>query len=398
MDRKEKLRRILGGSLPLETTPRDPARRRAEEVAAGFEIHHDSVALSSMYGEVSLNDAVPISPHVCQMAGLAVSEFPATPRILFLDTETTGLAGGTGTYIFLMGLATLVPGSRELSITQFFLPGPALEDGWLEPIVAAIEDSDLIVCFNGKSYDLPLLETRLLLQGRPGLPAEKKVLDLLYPARRYWRTLIGSCNLGNLEREVFRFYRRDDIPGCMIPDIYFRYLRTGDFHPVRQVLEHNRLDLIAMAALLSALNRRLPPDEAMDPHSLFCLMRSIRQKGSGEDFESLLSSQGSRLEEAAGRHAGAGRVLADLLKSSGRRVESYRLYLHLSVVRPLEYPETMEEVLIHEEHHDRDYQRALVHCDQFLEIIARRPDLDWLRERLQHRRSRLRQKLEKKAR
>lgn len=170
---------------------------------------------------------------------------------LFLDTETTGLSGGTGTYVFLIGAARFIDG--EFVLRQFFLQDLHQERALLHALDEFAKGCTGLVSFNGKGFDVPLIANRYILQrSRLRLPAHCH-LDLLWPARRVWSRRLPSCALTALEREVLAVERQGDVPGALIPELYFRYLRSKDASLLAAVFEHNRRDVLALASLAVAL-------------------------------------------------------------------------------------------------------------------------------------------------
>ena len=175
-------------------------------------------------------------------------------RALFVDLETTGLAGGAGTYAFLVGCAWF--DDCIFHVRQLFMSSSAIEASLLEMLSTLAASADLIVSFNGKSFDLPLIETRYLFHRRVTPFADLPHLDMLHAARRLWRaeddgTGGSGCRLTALEAAVCGYVRDDDIPGSEAPMRYFHYVRTGDPGPLAGVFEHNRLDLLSLAMLTS---------------------------------------------------------------------------------------------------------------------------------------------------
>ena len=201
--------------------------------------------------------------------GRLVGVAPAAPHA-YLDTETTGLAGGTGTYAFLVG-AALVEGDR-LVVRQYFMRDfddePALLTA-LEPLLAR---AAAIVTFNGAGFDLPLLETRFIL-ARRRWPASLAHLDLLRPARRVWTGWLPDCRLSTLESAVLGLAREDDVPGGLIPLLYFDYLRTRRAGPLRRIFEHNRSDVLSLVALVGWFGRALLDGSSVRPEELAGLGR-----------------------------------------------------------------------------------------------------------------------------
>lgn len=174
-------------------------------------------------------------------------------RMLFLDTETTGLAGGTGTVPFLVGLAWFE--GRSLKVHQLFLPRLGEEAPMLRVLAARMARSSCLVTFNGKSFDWPLLRTRFVLNRVP-TPAELPHLDLLHCARRVFKHRGSGTRLVHIEEQLLGHRRVGDVDGALIPELYFRFLRGGDGSTLTPVLEHNVQDLLLLAALLGELVRR----------------------------------------------------------------------------------------------------------------------------------------------
>ena len=171
-------------------------------------------------------------------------------RALFLDTETTGLAGGTGTVPFLIGVACFE--DQSLRLQQLFLRDLGQEAPMLHWLRERVEESSCLVSFNGKTFDWPLLRNRYVINRVPA-PCVSAHIDLLHCARRVFRPRLGSLRLVELEREVLGMRREDDVASALIPELYFDYLDGGEVEPMLAVLEHNANDLIALAALIAKL-------------------------------------------------------------------------------------------------------------------------------------------------
>ena len=207
---------------------------------------------------------------------------------LFLDTETTGLAGGTGTYAFLVGLAWWDAGGLE--VEQLFLRDYSEEHAVLEALAARMTERRVLVTFNGRTFDWPLLETRYRMTRRIAAAAPAAHLDLLHPARQLWRLKFGSVRLMELEQNVLTplgrvsWHREDDIPGALIPQAYFSYLRGGGPEALSQVFRHNQMDLRGLAALATRLVAMLtnPQDAGCDALELYGLSRLEHRRGEPE--------------------------------------------------------------------------------------------------------------------
>jgi uncharacterized protein YprB with RNaseH-like and TPR domain len=171
----------------------------------------------------------------------------SSPRTVFIDLETTGLSGGAGTVAFLVGCGYFDLGAFQ--VRQFLLTSHSGERALLAAVAEFFEDADLIVTYNGKTFDLPVMETRWLFHRMDppldGVPH----FDMLHPARRLWRHDEQGCRLSTLERTLFDVRRLGDIPGMEIPSRFFRFVRSGDPCPLEPVLEHNRIDLVSLAAV-----------------------------------------------------------------------------------------------------------------------------------------------------
>ena len=177
-------------------------------------------------------------------------------QFLFLDTETTGLYGGTGIYTFLIGAGRFE--GDQFRMVQFFLRDPAEESAQLAAFEQFAAPCEAIVSFNGKSFDMPMLNNRFILNGWPQPFKGAGHLDLLHLARRLWRDRLPSRTLGDLEAKILGLRRSEqDVPGWMIGDLYYDYLHTGDARPLQGVFYHNEIDVVSMAALLNHMSALL---------------------------------------------------------------------------------------------------------------------------------------------
>ena len=179
-------------------------------------------------------------------------------RVVFLDLETTGLSGGAGTVAFLIGCAWFDAGAFQ--VRQFLLTSHGAERALLASAAELFADTDLLVTYNGKTFDVPLLETRWAFHRMRSAADEILHFDMLHPARRLWRSRSplaedGGCRLSTLERVLLNVRRVGDVDGFEIPGRFFQFLRTGDPRPLEPVFEHNRLDLISLAAVMRCAAR-----------------------------------------------------------------------------------------------------------------------------------------------
>jgi len=208
-------------------------------------------ALDARYGSITIGDGLKISsPVLACLSRQPKFEDLDLSTALFFDLETTGLSGGTGTIPFNIGLGYYR--DDKFWVGQYFLSEPASESQMIEDFSRFLEDMDFksIVTFNGKAFDVPLLETRFILHRMPfkldGLPH----LDFLFPARSLWKHKYENCRLAYLARKVLATGRDEDIPSSEVPWRYFQYLQTGNYELIEPVLYHNAEDILSLLGLV----------------------------------------------------------------------------------------------------------------------------------------------------
>jgi uncharacterized protein YprB with RNaseH-like and TPR domain len=239
---------------------------------------------------------------------------------LFLDTETTGLAGGTGTYAFLVGLAWWDAGGLE--VEQFFMREHSEEYSLLTALAERLAERRVLVTFNGKTFDWPLLETRYRMTRSIRPPEIRAHLDFLHPARNLWRLRLGSVRLPELEKGVLGWNRGADVMSEYIPQIYFDFLRGGSPDPLVPIFLHNQMDLRGLAGLAARVMQILgdPERHGCDAFELFGASRICERRGQSARklFERTIADAtecGDELPAQAGRTAR--RSLALLAKREG---------------------------------------------------------------------------------
>lgn len=285
-------------------------------------------------------------------------------RWLFLDTETTGLAGGTGTYPFLVGIAWWDAGG--LQVEQFFMRDFSEEHSLLHGLAARLEERSVLVTFNGKTFDWPLLENRFAMTRSIPTPRLAAHLDLLHPARALWKLRLGSVRLAELERRVLDaqrlgWRREDDIASALIPQYYFDYLRGGSLDPLVGVVRHNQMDLRGLAALFGKINSILATSDTdrngIDSLDLFGLSRFLERRGD-RDRAQVACTQALQLGLPAEIRPRARRELALLAKRRGDFHAAAALW-HELAADPQDGAFACEQLAIHYERHDRDLARAV---------------------------------------
>ncbi len=200
------------------------------------------------FGEMTLSEIlnIPTYPAHLLMKDERLKELDLK-KALFLDTETTGLSGGTGTLAFLIGLGYFK--EDGFLVEQFFMRDHSEERASLSLVNEIIESFQFLVTFNGRHYDIPLLETRFILSRISSKIKEMPNLDLLYPSRRIWKGAYENCRLITLESQLLGIERVDDVPSEWIPSLYFEYIKTGDGRKISKVFYHNQMDILSMVAL-----------------------------------------------------------------------------------------------------------------------------------------------------
>src|SRR5437660_11323459 len=258
---------------------------------------------------------------------------------LFLDTETTGLAGGTGTYAFLIGLAWW--DACGLQVEQFFMRDFAEEHSLLHELSHRIAERPVPVTFNGKSFDWPLLENRFTMTRSIAVPKLAAHLDLLHPARALWKPRLGSVRLVELERHVIDaprlgWHRENDVASALIPQFYFDYLRGGPAEPLAAVVRHNQMDLRGLAALFGKINALLSEqaETAMEIESLdlFGLSRFLLRRGENDRAHSAFA-QALEIGLPAEFRPKARRELAQMAKRRGEHARAAAIWLEIAADR-----------------------------------------------------------------
>ena len=370
------LLRRLSPSPPSLPSPRVPPALALERV----ETPH-GVALRRV-------EEVALPPELARQARPA-----PTAGTLFLDTETTGLAGGTGTYVFLVGLATW--SGRRLRVTQYFLGDLGAERAFLHAVGEALADAVQLITFNGRTFDLPLLETRYLLARAPWWGSGLPHLDLYPLARALWRGHAADCRLTTLEATLLGLDRGDDLPGAVMPQLYFRYLRARDLRPLPRIFAHNRWDLVALAGLAVRAEALLTgPDPRHDPREWIGAARWFERRDpvrSARFYEAALAAD--LPEDTRARVAWR---LGALWRRAGRPAEALVLWARAAAAEPPPPLGLLVDLAKLYEHHARDLAAALALTRVALARAAATGLATWrpaVLEALQHRARRIEQRL-----
>jgi uncharacterized protein YprB with RNaseH-like and TPR domain len=255
----------------LQTQRHPPAQAMSVSVLAdklGGELLSD--------GLICIRSQIPLTDKCGAIELRSLREYPrlpgdsesVRPRRVYLDTETTGLSGGSGTLAFLVGLAAVE--ADAIVLTQFLLTCFAAETNLLAAIGEGLSQQDRLISYNGKSYDLPLLHTRFRMQGMISPFDALPHLDLLHPVRRLFGSQWPDCRLTSLERHLLGFSRSDDLPGSEAPAAWFNFIRNGHGEMLVRVVKHNRQDIVSLAMAHSVLAQAIdrPQAFAIDLYAL----------------------------------------------------------------------------------------------------------------------------------
>src|SRR3989454_268194 len=282
---------------------------------------------------------------------------------LFLDTETTGLAGGTGTYAFLVGIAWWDAGG--LQVEQFFMRDFTEEYSVLQEVSARVAERPVLFTFNGKSFDWPLLENRFTMTRSIRAPKLAAHLDLLHPARALWKLRLGSVRLVELERHVLDaprlgWHRENDVSSALIPQFYFDYLRGGPAEPLAAVVRHNQMDLRGLAALFGKINTLLSEQTSdateIESLDLFGLSRFLQRRGESDRAHSACA-QALEIGLPAEFRPQARRDLAQMAKRRGEHTRAAEIWLEI-VADGHDGIHACEQLAIYYERHAKDFPRA----------------------------------------
>ncbi|HEX4566736.1 MAG TPA: ribonuclease H-like domain-containing protein, partial [Vicinamibacterales bacterium] len=333
-------------------------------------------------------------------------------RTLFVDLETTGLSGGAGSVAFLVGCGWFDMGAFQ--VRQFLLTSYASERALLSAVADCFAEATLLVTYNGKTFDLPVMETRWLFHRIPPPVDSVRHFDMLHPARRLWRHRIdasgmeqpaarlrsgapsdadgGGCRLGTLERVLCGVTRVGDVPGMEIPARYFRFLRSGDARPLEPVLEHNRLDLISLAAVTAHAVQLAEQgsDGCRDAAEALALGKVYERAGCGDRavtcYERAIAEASAHVDVTAEalyrlglrlrrdrRHADAADAWRRILD-----LKQGRYGTRSTLLGPLRRF-AAEALAVHQEHREKDYESAR---ELALQLLDETPAPDAARHRI----------------
>jgi uncharacterized protein YprB with RNaseH-like and TPR domain len=344
------------------------------------------------HGDQSLLAARDAAPRALSLLARAGADLAEGRRLLYLDTETTGLAGGTGTYAFLVGVGFF--DGDHFEVRQLFMRDLDEEPALLTHLEEIFQRFDGFVTYNGSGFDLPLLETRFVL-GRRRFPGTVFHVDLLGPARRLWSDRLADCRLGTVEQHALRFTRDDDMPGALIPTVYFEYLRRKRPDELPRVFEHNRHDILSLAALTGwvadAVVRAPVPD--FEPEALAGLGRLLEPSEPERSLACYRMALDSGLPTPFRE-----RLLLRLAQGEKRRArwDEARALWEAAARGPRDFdPRPWEEIAKVHEHRRRDLPAARRVVEEALELARRHRASERVLAAFEHRLERLARRLER---
>jgi len=289
-------------------------------------------------------------------------------RILFLDTETTGLAGGTGTLPFLIGIGRFM--GEGFNLEQYFIDDFAVEPFVLERISPLLARAEAIVTYNGRAFDWPLLKDRYTLN-RLNLPrSHMRNIDLLPLTRTLWRNRLPDCRLSTVENHLLQVKREDDVPGWAIPHIYFNFLKEGNFDPLVPVFLHNRLDILSLVSLAVEVSQTLvhPFEKGnpvyLDPVAVGDYWRRRKDwQRSCRCYRACLEREGFSTKAAL--------KLAAVCKRRGEWQEAVAVWESLVSSKTMEITPYVELAKYHE-HKQKSFTKALQLTERAVHLLGKR--------------------------
>jgi uncharacterized protein YprB with RNaseH-like and TPR domain len=391
----EKLQKTGGQKFPIETVVEGEMRATQQGEVYLVEEFYSS---DHKHGDFVLKLNSPMELVAAWARDERISQYQPS-QFAFIDTETTGLAGGSGTYAFMVGAGRFE--EEGFRLAQFFMRDPADEPALLAALESFLAPCEVLVSFNGKSYDLPLLQARYITNSFPFPWTDTAHLDLLHLARRLWRQRLPSRALGYLEEHVLGQTRTgEDTPGWMIPQLYFDYLRSGDARPLKGVFYHNAMDILTLAVLTEHTSHLLadPLDGRVEYALDLVAIGKLNEDLGYLDQAAVILERGLEQELPPDVEAQTMKRLSFIHKRRGEMPLARSLWWQAAASREIY---AHEELAKYYEHTEKNFSEALKWTEAALAILSM-PDasfvekLQW-EEPLKHRRGRLQGKLARQA-
>ncbi len=378
---------LLNKLRMLDTEPKKPAPKPAAAPKTFACYRSQSIFPLSLF-----TDRTHARPEVLEsIFGCTFPAAVAPEDILFLDTETTGLSGGVGTIAFQIGIGYF--SSSGFVVEQFLMHDYPEEAEMLRLLDGLMQRFTILCTFNGRTFDVPLLRSRFLMNRIPADHIPEVHADVLYPARRLWKLRLKNCRLSNLEEQLLHVQRDDDLPGALVPQTYFQYLKDGNFDPLVKILEHNKQDIVSLAQLFFFMCRQVDqPEEITEAEDLFSLAKAMEKHGKREK-----AMKCYRLSAACGMTGEAYQAMARIEKREGNCEAAIKLYQTM-IAQNKEPVFAYEALAKLYEHQLKDIPSAVSYTRQALLLLSE-PSLfhnkavQEQQKALQYRYARLRRKL-----
>jgi uncharacterized protein YprB with RNaseH-like and TPR domain len=396
---KEKLEKLI--NLTGQAKKPKPENRATfePEPREPLQVFENTYPQDAIYGKTRISDGLRIRSDVLTVlsrdeafSGLDLS------TALFLDLETTGLAGGTGTVAFLVGMGYYREGAFH--VTQFFLGDMGEEERLIRGLADFFGEMNFgsVVTYNGKAFDVPLLETRFILFRKPYPLSDLPHLDLLFTARNLWKHKHESCRLFHLAQQIVEAARSEDIPSAEIPFRYFDYLRSGNFSLIEPILYHNQEDILSLLGLTVAAAKLFADDQAEEADAI----DALDMVGVGKVLESVGSIEKSvALFERALKNGLPGELAVSVktklsyhYKSRNDPERAEALWKDLAEHGGKQV-EALRELAMYYEHKKKNYEDAKRAAEEGLALATSLSDR--LRGDFEHRLERLNDKLRRHA-
>ena len=365
----------------------------------GFYLARQDFPLDTQHGNLTLGDGLNVEGRHISLSAADDELADFDPRkAVFIDTETTGLMGGTGTVAFLIGVGYFIDDVFRLD--QCFMRDYDDEEPMLEYLDALFKNADTVVSFNGKSFDVPLMRTRFITNRVPYRLEGKLHFDLVHASRRFWKQRLGDCSLGNIEQEIMGIQRHGDVPSYMIPQLWLDYVYSRDARELKGVFYHHQMDILSLAALTGHLSQCIdqPDGEGFEHHEdRLSLMRiHFKQKKYNEVLQ-LSDKLLSELTQTGLRHE-CFHMCAMAAKRSDAWVSMETFWKQCLTEFPRDISARIE-LAKHYEHRAKDLPKAAKLCEDALAYIETRVQLTTngyehpQQKSLQHRFDRIKKKL-----
>jgi len=380
------------GPLPSTTLPRPTTAQRhfADDLISGSVIetpvgkHFETEKLwerHRRHGCVGIADLEHLPEDLLDsLSGGAIPKSHPS-KWCFLDTETTGLSGGTGTYAFLIGCGSIEPDGFR--VRQFFMRDYGEEASQLHALAEHLQRFDVLITYNGKTFDQPLLETRFRMVRRRNPFAHMEHLDLLFGSRRLWKLRLDNCRLVHLENQILGVEREGDLPGELIPYYYFDYVRTQKAVKLVPILHHNVVDIVSLACLTAIVPEAFRSPSTVPVHHAADLLGVARWLlHAGRAQEALAMLRRAFHQGLPDLHMFRTMLDIGLLeKKLGNEQASVAMFTDLAASPNAFQARAFEELAKFYEHHERNYAMAL-EMTRSAQALAASPEIDRRIERL----------------